>query len=88
MGTAKHNFQKLAFNPSNQKLVYFFDELRKLANDAFGIATHAIMEKLIYAKVPPHLEKTINKAHLENGTYEQIVTQLEKGIGPKRFGRS
>ena len=25
----------------------------------------------------PHLKKSINQAHLENGTYEQIVTHLE-----------
>ena len=28
----------------------------------------------------PHLQKSINQAHLENGTYEQIVTHLEKEI--------
>ena len=27
--------------------------------------------------MPPHLKKSINQAHLENGTYEQIVTHLE-----------
>ena len=27
--------------------------------------------------MPPHLKKSINQAHLENGTYKQIVTQLE-----------
>ena len=30
--------------------------------------------------MPPHLKKSINQAHLENGTYEQIVTNLEKEI--------
>ena len=30
--------------------------------------------------MPPHLEKTINQAHLENGTYEQIVTHLEREL--------
>ena len=34
MPTAKHNFQKLVFNPANQKLVNFLDELQKLAKDA------------------------------------------------------
>ena len=28
----------------------------------------------------PHLKKSINQAYLENGTYEQIVTHLEKEI--------
>ena len=80
MATAKHKFQKLVFNPANQKLVYFLDELQKLAKDAFGIAAHVIIEQFIYAKMPPHLKKSINQAHLENGTYEQIVTHLEREL--------
>ena len=28
-------------------------------------------------KKPPHMKKSINQAHLENGTYEQIVSRLE-----------
>ena len=80
MATAKHNFQKLVFNPGNQKLVDFLDELQKLAKDAFGIAAHAIIEQFIYAKMPPHLKKSINQAHLENGTHEQIVTHLEREL--------
>ena len=80
MATAKHKFQKLVFNPANQKLVDFLDELQTLAKDAFGIAAHAIIEQFIYAKMPPHLKKSINQAHLENGTYEQIVTHLEREL--------
>ena len=80
MATAKHKFQKLVFNPANQKLVDFLDELQKLAKYAFGIAAHAIIEQFIYAKMPPHLKKSINQAHLENGTYEQIVTHLKKEL--------
>ena len=80
MAIAKHKFQKLVFNPANQKLVDFLDELQKLAKDAFGIAAHAIIEQFIYAKMPPHLKKPINHAHLENGTYEQIVIHLEREL--------
>ena len=77
MATAKHQLQKLVVNPANEKLVDFLHELQKLAKDAFGIAAHAFIELFIYAKMPPHLTKSINQAHLENGTYEQIVTHLE-----------
>ena len=68
MATAKHKFQRLVFNPTNQKLIDFLDGLQKLAKDAFGVAAQAIIEQFIYAKMPPHLKKSINQAHLENGT--------------------
>ena len=80
MATAKHKFQKLVFNRENHKLVDFPDELQKLAKNAFGIAAHAIIEQFMYAKMPPHLEKSKNQAHLENGTYEQIVAHLEREL--------
>ena len=80
MATAKHKFQQLVFNPANQKLIDFLDELQKLAKDAFGVAAQAIIDQFIYAKMPPHLKKSINRAHLENGTYEQIVTHLEREL--------
>ena len=44
MATAKHKFQRLVFNPANQKLFDFLDELQKLAKDAFGVAAQAIIE--------------------------------------------
>ena len=80
MATAKHKFQQLVFNPANQKLNDFLDELQKLAKDAFGVAAQAIIGQNMYAKMPPHLKKSINQAHLGNGTYEQIVTHLEREL--------
>ena len=80
MATAKHKFQKLVFNPANQKLVYFLDEIQKLVKDAFGIAPHAIIEQFIHAKRPPHVKKSVNQAHLESGTFEQIGTHLEREL--------
>ena len=78
MATAKHKFQRLVFNPANQKLIDCLDELQKLATDAFGVAVQAIIENFIYAKMPAHLKKSIKQAHLENGTFEKIVSHLEK----------
>ena len=80
MPTAKHKFQRLVFNPANQKLFDFLDELQKLAKDAFGVAAQAIIEQFIYAGMPPHLKKSINQAHLQNGTFEQIVSHLEREL--------
>ena len=80
MAPAKHKFQRLLFNPATQKLIDFLGELQKLAKDAFGVAAQAIIEQFIYAKMPTHLKKSINQAHLENGIYEQIVSHLEKKL--------
>ena len=81
MATAKHKFQKqLIFNPATQKLVDLPDDLQKQATDAFGIAAHAIIKQFIYAKMPPHLKKSKDQAHMENDTYEQIVTHLERKL--------
>ena len=80
MATAKHKFQRMIFNPANQKLIDFLDELQNLAIDAFGVAAQAIIEQFIYAKRPPLLKKSINQAHLKNGTYEQIVSHLEREL--------
>ena len=80
MATAKHKFQRLVFNPANQKLIDFLDELQKLAKEAFGVSAQAIIEQFIFAKVPTHLKKSNSQAHLENGTYEQIVSHLEREL--------
>ena len=81
MATAKHKFQKqLVFNPATQKLVDLPDDFQKQATDAFGIAAHAIIKQFIYAKMPPHLKKSKDQAHMENGTYEQIVTHLDREL--------
>ena len=80
MATAKHNFQRLVSNPANQKLIDFLDELQKLARDAFGVAAQAIIEQFISAKMPSDLKKSINQAHLENGTNDQIVSHLGREL--------
>ena len=37
-----------------------------------------MIENLLYAKMPPHLKKSINQAYLENGNNDQIVKHLER----------
>ena len=80
MAEAKHKFQRLIFNPANQKITHFLDEIWTLAKDAIGVAAHAIIEQFIYAKTPPHLKKSFNQAHWLNGTCEQIVSNLKKAL--------
>ena len=37
-----------------------------------------MIESLLYAKMPPHLKRSIYQAYFENGTYVQIVRHLER----------
>ena len=76
--SAKHRFNSLRFQPENQKLPNFLEDLQESAEKAFGEAAPQMIESLIYAKMPPHLKKSINKVYLENGSYEQIVKHLER----------
>ena len=39
-----------------------------------------MIEQFIYAKMPPNLKKSINQAHLANGTCERIVLHLERKL--------
>ena len=48
-----------------------------MAKNGFVVAAHAIIEQFLYAKMPPHLNKPINQAYLENAKYAQIVTHRE-----------
>ena len=76
--SAKHRFNKLLFDPENLKLPDFSEELQESAEKAFGKNALQMIENLRYAKMPPHLKKSINQAYLENGTYDQIVKHLER----------
>ena len=66
--SAKHRFNKLSFEPENQELPDFLEELQESAEKAFGDNAHQMIENLLYAKMPPHLKKSINQAYLENGS--------------------
>ena len=70
LATAKHKVQHLVFNPAKQKLNDFFGRIPEVGKNAFGLAAQAVIEQFIYAKMLPHLKKSINQAHLEHGTYE------------------
>ena len=50
---------------------------QKIAEEAFKVSVQAIINHFIYTKMPPHPKNSMNKAYLENKTYEQIVSNLE-----------
>ena len=76
--SAKHRFNRLSFDPEIQKLPVFLEKLRESAEKVFVDNAHQMIEKLRYAKMPPHFKKSINQAYLKNGTHDQIVKHLER----------
>ena len=56
------------------------EKLNECAEKAFGENAQHMIDSLLYAKLPPHLKRSVNLAYLENGTYDQIVAHLEKEI--------
>ena len=75
--SAKHKFHRLVLDPERQKLPEFL-EVQESAEKAFGDIASQMIESLSYAKMPPHLKRSINQAFLENGTYAQKVRHLER----------
>ena len=78
--TAKHKWHRLVFDPNTMKLPDFLEELNQGAEKAFGENAQAIIDSLLYAKLPPKLKRSVKMARLENATYEEIVTHLEREL--------
>ena len=76
--SAKHRFYRLVFDPERQKLPDLLGELQESAEKAFGDIASQMIESLLYAKTPPHLKKSTNKAYLENGRYEELVRHFQR----------
>ena len=74
--TTKHKWHKLTFDPNTKSLPDFLEELNECAERAFGDNAQHMIDNLLYAKLPPHLKRSLNLAYLENGTYDQIVAHL------------
>ena len=62
------------------KLPGSHEELNQGAEKAFGANAQAMIDSLLYAKLPPKLKRSVNMARLENATYENIVTHLEREL--------
>ena len=75
--TTKHKWQKLTFDPNTKSLPGFLEELNECAKRAFGDNAQHMIDSLLYAKLPPHLKRSLNLAYRENDTYDQIVAHLE-----------
>ena len=78
--TAKHKWQKLTFDPNKKSLPDFFEELNECADRAFGDNAQHMIDSLLYAKMPPHLKRSLNLAYVENGKYDQTVAHLEREL--------
>ena len=71
--TAKHKWHKLTFDPNTKSLPDVLEELNECAERAFGDNAQHMIDSLLYAKLPPHLKRSISLAYLENGTYDQLL---------------
>ena len=78
--TAKHKWHRLVFDTNTMKLPDFLEELNQGAEKAFGENAQAMIDSLLYAKLPPKLKRSVNMARLENATYEEIVSHLEREL--------
>ena len=78
--TAKQKWHKLTFDPNIKSLSDFLQELNECAERAFGDNAQHMIDSLLYAKLPLHLERSFNLAYLENGTYDQIVAHLKREL--------
>ena len=78
--TAKHKWLKLTFDPNTNSLPDSLEELNECAERAFGDNAQHMIDSLLYAKLAPHLKRSLNLAYLENGTYDQIVAHLVREL--------
>ena len=78
--TAKHKWHCLVFDPNTMKLPVFLEELNQGAEEAFGDNAQEMYDHLLYAKLPPKMKRSVNMARPENGSYDEIVTHLEREL--------
>ena len=86
MAKARCERDALKFDPSTQKLHEFLDVLQKTAKEAFGSEAQQFIDKAIYAKMPDHVKKILNRAYLEDKPYNDIVLHLEREMHLKGLG--
>ena len=62
MASARNKWQTLMFDPTKQKVHEFFNDIQLIAKDDLGAESSKVVDQFIYAKMPRHLERTINLA--------------------------
>ena len=62
------------------RLPVFREELKQGAEKAFGDHAQKMIDSLLYAKLTPKLKRSVNRARLENGSYDEIVAHLEREL--------
>ena len=80
LATPKHKWHTLTFDPNRMSLSDFLEKLNECTESAFGCNAQHTIDSLIYAKLPPHLKRSLNLVYLENVKYDQIVAHLEKEL--------
>ena len=78
--TTKHKWHKLTFDPTTKSLPDILEKLNQCAESTFGDNALHMIDSLFYAKLPPHLKRSLNLDYLENGTNDQIVAHLEREL--------
>ena len=62
--TAKDKWHKLTFDPNTKSLPNFLEELNECPETAFGDNAQHMIDSLLYAKLPPHLKRSLILAYL------------------------
>ena len=86
MAKARCEWDALKFDPSTQKLHVFLDVFQRTAKEAFGSEAQQFIDKALYAKMPDHFKKILNRAYLEDKPYTDIVLHLVKEMRLNGFG--
>ena len=60
--------------------------LQKTAKEAFGPGAQKFIDKAIYAKMPDHVKKILNRTYLEDKPNTDIVLHLERDMRQNGLG--
>ena len=78
MAKARCEWDAHKLDPLTQKLHKVLNVLQKTAKEAFGSKAQQFIDMAIFAKMPDHVKKILNRAYLEDKPYNDIVLHKEK----------